>query len=69
MNFRDYSIFIKGIGFFVIDKVHNVDEFKRDFPIVYVFKYPISFKDSFCELGKMKLHLDKRKKCTQTIFT
>ena len=37
MNFRDYSIFIKGIGFFIVDEVQNVDEFKLDFPILFVF--------------------------------
>jgi hypothetical protein len=37
MNFRDYSIFIKGIGFFIVDEVQNIDEFKLDFPILFVF--------------------------------
>ena len=35
-NFRDYSIFINGIGFVIIDKFQNVYEFKFDFSFLYV---------------------------------
>ena len=38
LNFSDDAIFIKGIGFFIVDEVHNIEEFKLDFPFLFVFK-------------------------------
>ena len=54
LNFRDYAIFIKGIGFFIDDEVPNVDEFKLNFSLYFVFYQPISIKNFWRKLELMK---------------